>query len=46
MSSKIVDHNGKQYRVTTIEHVNTEQVKNYTVKWELLGRQQMDLFDV
>jgi len=49
MSSRIVERNGKQYRVTVIEHRQvmpwgTEEVKFCTAKWELLNT-QMTLFD-
>ena len=50
-NSRIVERNGKTYRVTIIEHCQvmpwgTEEVCFSTAKWELLERQQMDLFDV
>lgn len=50
MSSKIVERNGKQYRVTLLEHCQVmpwseNEVCFTTAKWELLGRAQMDLFD-
>ena len=49
MSSRIVERNGKQYRVTLIEHTQvmpwgTEQVTFSTAKWELLVS-QTSLFD-
>jgi len=49
MSGKIVEVNGKRYRVTIIEHTQvmpwgTEEVRYTTAKWELLPNLQMDLF--
>ena len=49
MSVKIVERNGKKYRVTLTEHRSVmpwgeNEVCFTTAKWELLGRAQMDLF--
>jgi len=49
MSSKIVERNGRRYRVTLIEHAQvmpwgTKEVRFTVAQWELLPDSQMDLF--
>ena len=47
---RIVVRNGKRYRVTNIEHTQvmpwgTEPVSYCTTKWELIGPEQLNLFE-
>ena len=48
MNQRIVERNGKRYRVTVIEHSQvmpwgTEPVRFSTAKWELIESAQLEL---